>query len=403
VSVTSVDRQARLDAYVTGLVRDGHLRDPAWITAFAAVARHVFTPTLLLSTPDGYRAVSDTPGDREEWLERVYSDDSLVTEVQPHAAGYRLPSGQPVQVPTSSSTMPSLMARMLEALRVDTGMRVLEIGTGTGYNAALLSHRLGSAQVTSIDIALKLVEQARTRLERLGYTPTLVTGDGTAGVPGHGPYDRIIATAAVPDIPDAWIHQLAPGGKILANLRGELSGAYLCLLTCHGDEASGPLLDLGGHFMWLRPAADDPHRVHPPRRTDAPSADTVAIDDPATVPLEDDGFRFLLQAQLPGAQALYRGQDIDPATGQAAEAIVLTATDGSRAAAFTQPAAGRYRIVQSGPRRLWDTLTATVQLWRTLGEPTPTQFDVLAGPAGHTLCLDPGNGQYRCHWPLPLL
>jgi protein-L-isoaspartate(D-aspartate) O-methyltransferase len=181
----------------------------------------------------------------------VYSDDSLVTKAKPHAAGHMLAGGQPLRVPTSSSTMPSLMARMLEALDVHDGMRVLEIGTGTGYNAALLAHRLGAANVVSIDIDPDLIDQARQRLAELGHSPTLLTGDGAAGAADHGPYDRIIVTAAVPEIPLAWIEQLTPGGKILANLRGDLAGASLCLLTKHDtdDEVIGPILPIGGHFM----------------------------------------------------------------------------------------------------------------------------------------------------------
>jgi protein-L-isoaspartate O-methyltransferase len=79
--------------------------------------------------------------------------------------------------------MPSLMAQMLEALDVRDEHRVLEIGTGTGYNAALLCHRLGSNNVVSIDIDATLVAVAKNRLAALGHHPTLVVGDGTAGLP----------------------------------------------------------------------------------------------------------------------------------------------------------------------------------------------------------------------------
>jgi protein-L-isoaspartate O-methyltransferase len=71
---------------------------------------------------------------------------------------------------------------------------LLEIGTGTGYNAALLCHRLGAESVFSVDIGAGLVAAARERLAALGYAPTLVAADGRLGLPGHGPFDRIIAT-----------------------------------------------------------------------------------------------------------------------------------------------------------------------------------------------------------------
>ncbi|MBV9162615.1 MAG: methyltransferase domain-containing protein, partial [Pseudonocardiales bacterium] len=126
------------------------------------------------------------------------------------------------------------MVEMLEALDVRDGHRVLEIGTGTGYNAALLSHRLGGENVVSIDIDPGLIQMSRRRLEELGYAPTLVAGNGLAGVPDHGPYDRIIATCAVPEVPLAWIEQLAPGGAMLINVRGEVAGV-LCLLSKQDD------------------------------------------------------------------------------------------------------------------------------------------------------------------------
>jgi len=93
------------------------------------------------------------------------------------------------------------MIRMLEALDIADGQRVLEIGTGTGYNAALLSHRLGDHFVHSVDIDPQRVEQARERITRLGYQPTLGTVDGAGGWPAHAPYDGIIATCSVPAIP----------------------------------------------------------------------------------------------------------------------------------------------------------------------------------------------------------
>jgi protein-L-isoaspartate(D-aspartate) O-methyltransferase len=234
---------------VDALRAAGQLRDPARVAAFIDTPRHIFVPQVILPAADGYRVIGNEPEQRTEWLSIVYSDESLVIQHKPHAAGYTLPNGQPVQVPTSSSTMPSLMARMLETLDLRKGHRVLEIGTGTGYNAALLAHRLGSSSVVSIDIDPDLIDGARERLAELGRRPTLIAGDGLNGAPDHGPYDRIIATAATPHVPSAWIEQLAPGGKILANIRGDLFGGAMCLLTKESadDEVIGPLLPIGGH------------------------------------------------------------------------------------------------------------------------------------------------------------
>lgn len=99
--------------------------------------------------------------------------------------------GQPVNgVSTSSSSAPSLMALMLEALDVHDGHKILEIGTGTGYNTALLCHRVGPRQVTSIDIDPGLIANARQRLAMFNYAPQLATFDGTAGCRARAPFDR---------------------------------------------------------------------------------------------------------------------------------------------------------------------------------------------------------------------
>lgn len=401
------DWEPGLASLVAALVDGGHLRGKEWVEAFAATPRHLFTPEVIVTTPDGYRRLSgDDMAHQGEWLAEVYSDQSLVTQDKPHAAGHLLPSGEPLRVPTSSSTMPSLMAQMLEALDVDDGMRVLEIGTGTGYNAALLCHRLGDRDVVSVDIDPVLVDQAAHRLDQLGYTPTLCAGDGAAGVAEHGPYDRIIATAAVPAVPIAWVQQLKPGGKILANLRGDLAGGTLCLLTKEGDEDEviGPILPIGGHFMWLRPDVDDPHRSHERTATTqrGTTSRTTTTLNPAEVPVDDDGFRFLVQLQLHGAKNLWRGPAFDPVIRGEVDAVIATAADGSRAEAFTSPEPdSAHRVVQAGPRRIWDTIEATHRLWRDLGQPTPDKFGLVANDSTQFAWLRTDDSWHR--WPLPLV
>ncbi|MGH3622295.1 MAG: methyltransferase domain-containing protein [Sciscionella sp.] len=399
--------EPQLAALVNALADEGHLRDKEWVEAFHTTPRHLFTPEVIISTEDGYRLLSsECAAVRDEWLSVVYSDKSLVTHDKPHAAGHLLPSGEPLRVPTSSSTMPSLMARMLEALDIDDGMRVLEIGTGTGYNAALLSHRLGDRNVVSIDIDPHLIDQAARHLAHLGHKPTLVTGDGASGAAEHGPYDRILATAAVPEIPPAWIQQLNPGGKILANLRGDLSGRTLCLLTKQDEdtEVIGPILPIGGHFMWLRPDADNPHRPHEhtPATQRGTTSRTTTRAEPATIPTDNEGFRFLLQLQLHGVTSLHAGQAFDPATHDRRNAVITTTADGSRATAFTQPEPdGSHRVTQSGPRRLQDTVEATHRLWNDLGRPAPEQFGVVANHTTQFTWLGDADTWHR--WPLPLV
>ncbi|HYZ09521.1 MAG TPA: methyltransferase domain-containing protein [Pseudonocardiaceae bacterium] len=134
------------------LVRLGKVRSPEWQAAVRAVPRHELVPVQHLYDPS---TGTWTPRSTADDLALVYSNTAL----------FVLPGGR------SSTSMPGLMTRMLETLDVRDGHDVLEIGTGTGYNAALLSHRIGDQHVFSVDIEPDLVQLARERLARIGYRP----------------------------------------------------------------------------------------------------------------------------------------------------------------------------------------------------------------------------------------
>src|SRR5262249_59479646 len=169
--------------------------------------RHAYVPAYY---PDpGGPCITALGAERAEWLDAVYSDRTLITKVVwlPMSRTLR-PGAYPMF--TSSSTLPSLVLSMLEALDVVDGSRVLEIGTGSGYNAALLCERLGSERVTSLAIDPELVELAAERLAANGYTPTLAAADGVRRYPGRAPYDRVIAPRRVPAAPPARLAHAAP-------------------------------------------------------------------------------------------------------------------------------------------------------------------------------------------------
>jgi protein-L-isoaspartate(D-aspartate) O-methyltransferase len=140
--------------------------------------------------------------------ESAYRDDAIVTK--------RDADGQPI----SSSSQPAIMAIMLDQLDLAPGQRVLEIGAGTGYNAALMSHIVGSdGAVVSVDIDSEVAAQAREHLASAGYQDvTVVAADGAAGYPPSAPYDRVIATVGVSDLAPPWLDQLSPGGRIVVPL-----------------------------------------------------------------------------------------------------------------------------------------------------------------------------------------
>ncbi|MGV9564308.1 methyltransferase domain-containing protein [Streptomyces sp. NPDC003480] len=212
--------------------------DPVWREAFEAVPRHLFVPYYYIGILGGYeRRTCDEsdPGLREQWLRGAYEDAPLATRVR---------HGELL----SSSSQPSLMAQMLAELEVEDGNAVLEIGTGTGYNAALLCHRLGDGLVTTVDLDPEITETARGQLAAAGYHPTVVTGDGARGVPERAPFDRIIATCALPTVPHAWLGQCRPGARILA----PLATGLIALRVREGGHAEGRFLPTAAYFVPLR-------------------------------------------------------------------------------------------------------------------------------------------------------
>ncbi|MFI7384707.1 methyltransferase domain-containing protein [Streptomyces sp. NPDC049813] len=212
--------------------------DARWREAFEQVPRHLFVPSYFLGVPGGHERLwceHPDPERRARWLRGAYADQPLAT---------RLRDGELV----SSSSQPSLMARMLVDLDVRDGDRVLEIGAGTGYNAALLAHRLGDARVTTVDLDPEITESARAHLAAAGYRPAVVTGDGARGCAERGPYDRIIATCALRTVPGAWLGQCRGGARILA----PLSTGLLALAVRDAGFAEGRFLGTPAYFVPLR-------------------------------------------------------------------------------------------------------------------------------------------------------
>jgi protein-L-isoaspartate(D-aspartate) O-methyltransferase len=123
---------------------------------------------------------------------------------------------RPLRIASGQTTsQPSLVGTMLAELELDGTERVLEVGTGSGYQAALLAHL--AAEVHTVERHAVLAEQARANLASLGLEAVeVVCGDGTLGLPEHAPYDAIIVAAAAPSVPEALVGQLREGGRLIA-------------------------------------------------------------------------------------------------------------------------------------------------------------------------------------------
>lgn len=201
-----------------------------WWPALGAMPRHRFIPDIVWIDNDDPGPTLLPPcrdEDPDRWLELAYTDDAVITQVDD---GHPRDPGLAGAMPTSSASSPVIVAVMLATLDTQPGHRVLEIGTGTGYNAALLAHRLGAAHVTSIEIDPDVVAQARKALSDTSYGEVnVITGDGALGHPPGALYDRITATAAVNRIPYPWVEQTRPGGRILLPWADSYAGALVAL------------------------------------------------------------------------------------------------------------------------------------------------------------------------------
>ena len=209
-----------LENMVDDLSALGALRSPATRRSFLEIPRHLFVD--------------------ESSLEEIYSDAPIVTKTDPE--------GRPV----SSSSMPSLVANMLEDLDLRPGLRVMEVGAGTGYNAALLGHVVGdSGRVVSIDIDSDIAAAARNHVSRTGLANVhVVAGDGADGFPPEAPYDRIAVTVGVREPFTTWVSQLADGGLLQTPLWIRGQQLVATFLKSH-DQLRSTALTYGG-FMRLR-------------------------------------------------------------------------------------------------------------------------------------------------------
>jgi protein-L-isoaspartate(D-aspartate) O-methyltransferase len=204
---------------VEQLLSGGVLRDAEVERALRIVPRHLFLPAI---------PVAD-----------AYSDNAI-------------PTHEEDGVPVSSASQPAIVAIMLQQLGIEPGMRVLEIGAGTGYNAALLAELTGpTGYVTTVDIDEEIAAEARAHLDAAGYSRVrVIAADGAGGWPEDAPYDRIELSVGATDITPAWYEQLVAGGVMTLPLWLGISDASVALRKREGALTSESLAPCG--FMRLR-------------------------------------------------------------------------------------------------------------------------------------------------------
>jgi protein-L-isoaspartate(D-aspartate) O-methyltransferase len=266
-AVATADARELRDLMIDQLKNRGLEVEPAIEETFRAIPREIFLP--------------DVP------LERVYSGDAIITKQDEEGS------------PISSSSEVGIMIAMASLLDVVPGHRILEIGAGTGYNAAVLAQLVGEhGAVTTVDIDPDVAALARDHLSRAGFERVaVITADGWEGYTKNAPYDRIEVTASVADLSPDWVAQLTDGGKIVLPL--VLRAGMQAVLGLQKDEPD--LLStrvIPGGFMRLRGPAGQQPQI---RRFDAWSVELGdgVVDWNGVLPsLLRDAPRFLVAPPL---------------------------------------------------------------------------------------------------------
>ncbi|MGA5135294.1 protein-L-isoaspartate O-methyltransferase family protein [Streptomyces olivoreticuli] len=359
----------------------GRQLPPEYERALRTVPRHLFLPgRLWLRDGEGGYRPCDRSTDPDGWLTAAYSDIPLVTQFTDG-------------LPSSSASMPSMVLRTLLLAGVGAAAgeagprRVLELGTGTGFNAALLCALLGDDAVSTVELDPLLAAQGERNLQTAGFAPVVSCGDAAAGWAPGAPYERVVATFSVDRIPLAWVEQTAAGGRIVTPWTSAWCRYGTLALTSGPDGTAHGRFHAFASFMPMQ----------------RPRQDTAV---PATAPAQHRGMtslspwlvaggdldaEFHLGLAVPGASFAW-----DTSGEHAPVRLHIADDEGPSWAAvdYDGHSADRFTVIQAGPRLLWDEITAGYTHWETLGRPRIDQYRLRVNTAGdHTVKVETGRGR----------
>lgn len=346
------------------LVANGAITSAPVEQAFRKVPRHLFIDRGGVYSPEEHDrrdVVCDHKCPDAGVLEAIYRDD-IVTLCS-----------------SSTSSQPMCMAWMLEDLQLRPGMKVCEVGTASGWNAALLAEIVGDPSlVYSIEVDDELAQSAKRHLAEAGYGGvTVVTGDGAKGYAPGAPYDAIVATCGCTDLAPAWVDQLAEGGAILVPLHVAPSGDPTLLVRRSAEGLRGGLT----RWIWFVECRSEvlPESVFPETMSSeealalGPQGDEVDFPQRDEVFADSDrrcSFFLFLSIQMTPNERLVTWEYARPA-GMAHPAT-------REGCVFS--AEGRIQVI--GRTALVERFLRIAQRWEELGCPKIRDFAVTVVPAG---------------------
>lgn len=361
-----------------------HSMTSDWVPTFTAVDRAAFLPDVMwpFDMNAGTSVAVNRSADPDAWYSAADSNIPIVTQWDDgHHSGT-----EPGRVATSSSSMPSVVYAMLQTLALEESMRVLDVGTGTGETAGALFHRCRHGHVTTVEVDRSVSRQARERLCAAGLYPEVVAGDGFEGYADAAPYDRILATVGLREIPGAWIEQTRRGGLIVAPWGTHYSNADAVARLVVRDGVASGYFARPVEFMKMRAQRLTPieHGAYVPAEgMDSADTSTTAVTEAEFVTGRYTAVPFALGLRVRDcAQAVADKRD------GARPVWFYGLNDRSWACVMFHEGEKDARVWQSGPRRLWNEVETAFRWWVSRGAPDHTRFGLTVTPEGQRVWLD---------------